>query len=242
MFSDAGEDIVESVLCVVAHPDDIDFGAGGTIKRWRDAGVKITYCLVTDGDAGGFDVNFPRELMPGVRQEEQRAAGRVLGVEDIFFLGFKDGEVEVSLDLRKKIAAVIRKVRPQRVLTQNPERNFGRIFSSHPDHMAAAEAALRAVYPDARNPFAFPELLGAGLSPHSVEEVWVMAPNRPDTFVDVSATLSAKLEALRCHVSQETDKDHKLEERIKTWLELNRVAAGWEEGRFAEAFLRVPTA
>ncbi|MCL5047528.1 MAG: PIG-L family deacetylase [Firmicutes bacterium] len=241
MFEDAGKDLVESVLCIVAHPDDIDFGAGGTIKRWTEAGVKVTYCLATNGDAGGFDLDFPRELMPQVRQEEQRAAGKVLGVSDIRFLGYQDGQLEVSLDLRKSIAAVIREVRPQRVLTQNPERNFARIFSSHPDHMAAGEAALDAVYPDARNPFAFPDLLEAGLLPHSVEEVWIMSHGQPDTFVDVSDTLSAKLEALRCHVSQETDKNNQLEERIKTWLEANRLLAGWEEGRFAEAFLRVTT-
>jgi LmbE family N-acetylglucosaminyl deacetylase len=225
----------------VAHPDDIDFGAGGTIKRWTDAGVKVTYCLVTNGDAGGFDLNFPRSSMPKLRQEEQRAAAKVLGVEDIYFLGYEDGKLQISLELRKNIAEVIRRVRPQRVLTQNPERNYGRIFSSHPDHMAAGEAALQAIYPDARNPFAFPELLKDGLEPHSVDEVWIMSHVSPDTFVDISSTFESKLEALRCHVSQETDKDGNLEERMKSWLSANTETAGWESGRLAEAFLRVAT-
>jgi len=226
---------------VVAHPDDIDFGAGGTVKRWTDAGVKVTYCLATNGDAGGFDLDFPRSLMPQVRQEEQRAAAKVLGVQDIYFLGYEDGKLEVSLELRKKIAEVIRIVKPKRVLTQNPERNYQRVFSSHPDHMAAAEAALQAVYPDARNPFAFPELLEAGLEPHSVDEVWIMSHATPDTFVDVSSTFEAKLEALRCHVSQETDKNNDLDARMRQWLSANTLAAGWEPGRLAEAFLRIST-
>jgi LmbE family N-acetylglucosaminyl deacetylase len=145
---------VERVLAVMAHPDDVDFGAAGTIRAWTDAGIEVTYCLITNGDAGGFDPAVPRSEIPAIRQAEQRAAGAVLGVTDVRFLGYRDGELSVSHELRRDISRVIRQVRPDRMLIQSPERNWRRIQASHPDHLAAGEAAIQAVYPDARNPFA----------------------------------------------------------------------------------------
>ncbi len=152
---DAAE--VTRVLVVTAHPDDVDFGAGGTVASLVAAGVAVTYCIVTDGDAGGFDPAVPRSEIPGIRRAEQRAAAEVLGVSDVRFLGYRDGELTVSHDLRRDITRVIRQVQPQRVLTMSPVRNWDRIGASHPDHMAAAEATVQAIYPDARNQFAHPD-------------------------------------------------------------------------------------
>jgi LmbE family N-acetylglucosaminyl deacetylase len=231
----------ERILVIVAHPDDVDFGAAGSIAMWVASGATVTYCLVTDGDAGGFDVSVPRARIPGIRRAEQTAAAAVVGVEDLVFLGYPDGRVEATLDLRRDLARVIRQVRPQRVLCPSPERIWDRVFASHPDHLATGEAALCAVYPDARNPFAFPELAAAGLEAHVVQDVWMMASPRSDTYVDVTAAFDKKVAALRAHVSQETDRDGQLEERIRGWLTLNARQAGWPDGTLAEAFFRIPT-
>jgi len=147
------------ILVITAHPDDVDFGAGGTIARWVSEGHEVVYCLVTDGQAGGSDNTISREEMARIRRREQTAAAKVLGVHKLHFLGFPDGAVIADLALRREISAVIRIEKPDRVLTQSSERRYDRIYASHPDHLATGEAALCAVYPDARNEFAFPELL-----------------------------------------------------------------------------------
>src|SRR3984885_11183991 len=149
---------ITRVLCLTAHPDDVDFSAAGTVARWTEAGIEVSYCVVTDGDAGGQDENFPRAEMPALRRAEQVAAAKCVGVTDVRFLGYPDGRVEATLELRRDLARVIRQVRPDRVVGPSPERNYARAGVSHPDHRAVGSAALDAVYPDARNPFAFPEL------------------------------------------------------------------------------------
>lgn len=228
---------VERVLVVTAHPDDVDFGAAGSVAAWTDAGAQVTYCIVTDGDAGGFDPAVPRAEIPAIRRAEQTsAAAAAVGVAYVVFLGRRDGYLEVSLELRREIAAVIRRVRPQRVVTQSPERNWDRIYPSHPDHLAAGEATICAVYPDSRNPFWFPELVDEGLEPWTVEELWVMGGPQPNRFVDVTEQFERKLDALRCHVSQHTDADGGLEARMRGWLGFNAEAGGLEPGRLAEAF------
>ena len=233
---------VERILVVVAHPDDLDFGAGGTISGWVQAGIAVTYCLCTNGDAGGFDHSVSRPEMAQIRQAEQTAAAAVLGVTDLHFLGFPDGRLESSIPLRAAISRVIRQVRPQRVLTQNPGRNFHRIYASHPDHMAAGEAAHCAVYPDARNPFAHPELLAEGLADWAVPEMWVQGTTEPNHYVDVTGeAFELKKKALSQHVSQlphVTD----LDGMLRRWLEPQAAAAGLPEGSLAEAFLVVDTA
>ena len=184
---------VERALCVLAHPDDVDFGSAGTVATWTAAGTEVTYCIVTDGDAGGFD-ETPREQMGPLRQAEQRAAAAAVGVEDVRFLGYPDGRLELTLDLRRDISRVIRQVRPQRVLTSSPERFWDRIGASHPDHMTVGESTLRAVYPDARNPFAFPELLAdEGLEAWTVDEVWLTASPRTDHAVDVTDVVDSQV-------------------------------------------------
>jgi LmbE family N-acetylglucosaminyl deacetylase len=238
-------DGIERVLVVVAHPDDCDFGNAGTTAKWTDAGVTVTYCLVTDGDAGGFDRSITREEMARIRRIEQTAAAAEVGVTDLTFLGYPDGRLTPSIELRRDISRVIRQQQPQRVITQSPVRNFTRIFASHPDHLAAGEATLCAVYPDARNPFAHMELLEKeGLEPWSVPEVWMSAaltPGQDIRVIDVTDTADRKLAALRHHRSQYTDWDA-LEQRVRGWLEATATMNGLEAGRLAEQFVVVPTA
>jgi LmbE family N-acetylglucosaminyl deacetylase len=232
---------VERALVVTAHPDDVDFGAGGTIAQWTDRGIDVTYCICTDGDAGGFDPDVPRSEIPGIRRAEQIAAAKELGVEDVRFLGYQDGRLEVTFDLRRDISRVVRDVRPQRMVVQSPERNWARLPSSHPDHLAAGEAAIFAIYPDARNPFAYPELLAVeGLDAWKVAETWVMAHPASAHYVDVTDTFDRKVEALRRHVSQTSHMDD-LEERIRGWLTLNATNGGLPEGRLAEAYFVLDT-
>jgi LmbE family N-acetylglucosaminyl deacetylase len=196
------DDAVERILVVTAHPDDVDFGSAGSVARWTDAGIEVAYCICTSGEAGGFDRSVPRAAMVEIREAEQRAAAKVVGVSDVTFLRHPDGRLEASFDLRRDISRVIRRVRPQRVLGQSPERNFQRVYASHPDHLAAGEATMAAVYPDARNPFAHPELLDEGFEPWAVDEMYLVTAGVPDVFVDVTDTFDRKIEALRCHVSQ----------------------------------------
>jgi LmbE family N-acetylglucosaminyl deacetylase len=241
MLVGAGTDGVERILVVTAHPDDVDFGAAGSVAVWTHAGVEVAYCIATDGDAGGSDRSVSRTEMAVVRREEQREAARVVGVSDVTFLGFPDGRLTPALDLRQAIAGVIRRFRPDRVVAQSPERNWSRIYASHPDHLAAGEAAICAVYPDARNPFAFPALLEEGLEPHSVPELWVMTTERADRVVDATEFFDLKLAALRSHKSQVGDGEH-LGELLRTWMSGTALAAGLPEGRLAEAFHVVDTA
>jgi LmbE family N-acetylglucosaminyl deacetylase len=225
----------DRILVVTAHPDDVDFGSAGTVATWTDAGATVTYCICTDGQAGGFDLDVPRERIPEIRRAEQRAAAAVVGVSDVRFLGHVDGELEPSRELVREIVRVIRDVRPQRVMLPNPERWWDRIGASHPDHLAAGEAAIRAVYPYARNPFAFPELLADGLEPWVVEEVWVAAVPDPTVYVDVTHTFERKIEAIMAHESQHPEPSQ-VRPWVSGWLGENARAAGWDEGRLAEAF------
>ena len=219
----------------MAHPDDVDFGSAGTVAGWTDEGIAVTYCLVTDGDAGGFDPNVPRDQIAGIRQAEQRAAAAEVGVTDLVFLGYPDGRLEVTLDLRRDLSRVIRRVRPQRVLTQSPERSFERIAPNHPDHLAAGEATMCAVYPDARNPYAFPELVTEGHQAWEVAEVWLQAPGGGTRHVDVTDTFDRKMAALSRHASQ-IDHLEDLEGMLRGWLARNAAAAGLPAGRLAESY------
>ncbi len=234
--TNAATDPVERVLVVTAHPDDVDFSSGGTVATWTDAGVEVTYCVCTDGQAGGFDPGLDREQMPGIRRAEQRAAATVLGVSDVRFLGYVDGDLEPTPDLVRDLVRVIRDVRPHRVLLWNPDRWWDRIGASHPDHMASGEAAIRAVYPFARNPFAFPELLqDEGLQAWTVTQVWVMAAPDPNTFVDVTDAFERKIEAIMAHESQHP-KPAEVRGWVSQWLAGVAGRAGLAEGRLAEGF------
>jgi LmbE family N-acetylglucosaminyl deacetylase len=224
------------ILVISAHPDDVDFGAAGTIAGWTDAGIEVSYCIVTSGDAGGSDPSVSRADMVGIRQAEQTAAAKQVGVHDLHFLGYPDGQVEATIGLRRDLARVIRLLRPDRVVCPSPDRNYARMGVSHPDHRAVGSAALDAVYPDSRNPFAFPELLAdEKLEPWTVREVWISGTSTPNHYVDITDTFARKIAALRSHVSQISDPEG-LAERLRGWLGAAAVQAGLPEGRLAEAF------
>ncbi|GAA3137330.1 PIG-L deacetylase family protein [Streptosporangium carneum] len=235
------ENEINRVLVVTAHPDDVDFAAAGSIARFTDRGVEVTYCVVTDGDAGGFDRVLDNGGMAELRRSEQVNAAKAVGVTDVHFLGYRDGTVVQSLDLRRDITRVIRQVRPDLVITHTPERNYRFVAPSHPDHRAVGGATLDAVYPDARNPYTFPSLLGEeGLEAWTVREVWLNGGQTPDHYVDVTDTFDRKLSALRAHASQVghlEDPESLIRDRS------SRIAAeaGFGEGRYAEAFQRVLT-
>jgi LmbE family N-acetylglucosaminyl deacetylase len=227
---------VERALVVMAHPDDVDFALAGTVATWTDAGIAVSYCIVTSGDAGGFDPTVPRGEIAGIRQAEQRAAAGVVGVSDVRFLG----RVEVTLDLRRDIARVIREVRPQRLVSPSSQRHMVRMPASHPDHLAVGEATLCALYPDARNPFAFLDELG-DLEAWTVLETWVTGMERVNHYVDVTEVFERKKAALAEHHSQILDVDN-LDRLLRGWLGGNAEAAGWPAGRYAEAFWVMDTA
>jgi LmbE family N-acetylglucosaminyl deacetylase len=231
---------VQRILVITAHPDDVDFGAAGSIAHWTDMGIEVAYCIATDGEAGGRHSGIGPEELADLRRVEQANAAKVVGVTDLTFLGYPDGRLVTSLELRRDLAREIRRFRPDRVLCQSPERNFQRIYASHPDHLACGDAALAAVYPDARNPFAHPELLDEGYEPWSPREVYLMSAGDADTFVDITDTLERKLDALRSHVSQMPDPDG-IDTRIRAWAEANARQAGFPPGTLAEGFLRVDT-
>lgn len=227
---------IERALVVTAHPDDVDFGAAGTVATLTDAGVAVTYCLVTDGQAGGFDQTIPRSRMAEIRREEQTKAAAEVGVTDLVFLGIMDGAVVFDLDLRRSISRVIRQVRPQVVITQSPVINIATVYGSHADHVATGQGVWAAVYPDARNPFAFTELLEhEGLEPWAVDEIWIMLGLDSNETVDITDQLDRKVRALRCHESQHRDPDG-LEQRVREWFRELARQGGLPDGRSAERF------
>ncbi|MBG0566087.1 PIG-L deacetylase family protein [Actinoplanes aureus] len=188
----------ERVLVVTAHPDDAEFHFGATIAALTDAGADVRYLICSDGAQGE-----PVDATTPVRMDEQRAAAAVLGVREVRFLGLPDGCLEPTLALRREITAQIRRDRPALVLTHYPRRVLDiPIEASHPDHIAVGEATLAAVYPDADNPRACPELARDGLGPHRVREVWVPGYERPNHFVDATPYIDRKSDALRQHRSQ----------------------------------------
>ena len=230
---------IKRALVVVAHPDDIDFGSAGTVATLTRHGVDVAYCLVTSGDAGGDDSSHTKEERVAIREAEQTAAAAEVGVTSLTFLHWPDGKVEPTLLLRREIARVIRTHKPDLVITQSPERNWDRIFSSHPDHLATGEATMRAVYPDARNPHALPELLREGFQPHTVWAVWISTA-QPTMVVDITKVFKRKYAALARHNSQVAHR-HDLKPMLKAWARKTAKDAGLGKGRLAEGFKVVST-
>lgn len=225
-------------LVVGAHPDDADYGAGGLIATWTAAGCEVTVVCVTDGDSGGFDADVDREQVPGIRRAEQRAAADALGVAECVFLGLSDGWVEVDRPLRLELARTIRRVRPEVVVTHAPERNYRFVYLYHPDHLATGAAVLAAVYPDARNAFAFPEL---DLEPWEVQQVWQFGGPEDDRAVDVTDVFDVKVKACSAHDSQTPMLDSSVEQQLHEDLGRTAREHGLPEGRLAEAFRVVET-
>ena len=220
-------------LVIGAHPDDADFGAGGLVALWTSRGCAVTVVCVTDGDSGGFDPDVPREDVPGLRRDEQRAAAAELGVTDVRFLGRPDGFVVADVDLRRELARLVRELRPEVVVTHAPERNYRFVYLYHPDHLATGAAALAAVYPDARNAFAFPEL---GLEPWTVPAVWQFGGPVDDLAVDVTDVFEAKVRACSAHDSQTPMLDRSMEAELREDLGRTAREHGLPEGRLAESY------
>ncbi len=226
-------------MVVSAHPDDPEFSAGGSVARMAKNGARVTYVIVTDGSQGGEDPKQKDSELIAIRVREQRAAARVLGVSKIEFLGYKDGQLSPDLKLRRDITRMIRKHKPELVITHMPGRVIDMpMGGSHPDHMAVGEATMAAVYPDSRNPRAFRSLLKEGYEPHVVKEVWLPYWTKGDYLVDITPTLDLKIEALMKHKSQVAKPGN--EWPIEKWMRKRHREVGKKGGyRYAESFKRI---
>jgi LmbE family N-acetylglucosaminyl deacetylase len=190
-----------TALAVVAHPDDVEFNFGGTVALWIEQGWRVVYVIATHGDKGSSDASMTPERLAELRMQEQRDAAAFMGAAGVEFLGYEDGALEPSLALRRDIARQIRRHKPQRMLVTDPSSLYTSGYIQHPDHIAAAQAALAATYP-ARDRMTMPELLAERLEPHAVSEVYISGAREPDVFVDITPVLERKKDALRRHRSQ----------------------------------------
>lgn len=204
------------VAVIMAHPDDADFSCAGTCAKWAAEGHHITFVVITNGDKGSDDRDLPGEELARIREAEQRAAATILGVQDVVYMRQPDGMLVPNLELRREIVRVIRRLKPDVIICQDPTQWFvGREYINHPDHRAAGQATLEAVFPAARNHRMFPELLDEGLEPHRVEEVYVATSRESDTWIDITPYMDLKIQALRAHVSQMGDWDP--DEPVRNW-------------------------
>ncbi|MBG6223745.1 LmbE family N-acetylglucosaminyl deacetylase [Arthrobacter sp. CAN_A2] len=224
------------VLVFAAHPDDIDFGASATIAGWTAAGTEVSYCILTDGDAGGFS-DEDRPGLAALRREEQIAAAGLVGVTDVTFVGEPDGYLQPTDGVIREIVRRMREVRPDIVLSMHPERSWDRIQKSHPDHLACGEAVTRAIYPAVENPFAYPELEAAGLRSFRVPWLWFYGgpAHLENRFVDVTGSEDTKIGAISAHRSQHPDIE-RMRSRVRDILRDNARRGGLPEGRSAESF------
>lgn len=220
--------VPESAMVIVAHPDDAEFTVAGTVAAWTKAGCRVTYVVCTDGNAGSDEPGIRREKLAEIRRAEQRAACARLGVNEVVFLGYDDGQLQPSLDLRRDLVRVIRRYKPEVVVTGDPTvMFFGDGYINHPDHRAAAQAALDAAAPASAMPLLWPE---AG-APHRVRQVYVYGNEKPNVWVDVTDTLEQKIAALKQHASQMGDWDPT--EMIEEW----NAETGKEKGvAYAESY------
>ncbi len=211
-------------MVIVAHPDDAEFGAAGTIATWVRDGWDAYYVICTDASGGGPDDATDvgpeaRRKISETRKSEQRAAGAVLGLKDVFFLDYPDGLLQPTIELRRDLVRLLRKYRPARVICPSPERSWTPAYflgRYHADHLAAGVAALAAIYPMAQNPWDFPELLKEGLPPHKITEVYIMGAPVVNHFVDITDVIDIKIEALLCHASQFVGRTEQIENIIRT--------------------------
>jgi LmbE family N-acetylglucosaminyl deacetylase len=211
-------------MVIVAHPDDAEFGAAGTVAKWVQEGWDAYYVICTDAAGGGPDEATEvgpeaRRQVTETRKREQRAAGAVLGLKDVIFLDYPDGQLQPSIELRRDIVRLLRQYRPKRLVCQSPERTWEPMMfvgRYHPDHLAAGEAVIKAVYPASQNPWDFPELMQEGLLPHKVNEIYIMGAPHVNYFVDISATIDKKIEALMCHKSQFIGREQDVEKMMRS--------------------------
>lgn len=229
----------KTILAVAAHPDDVDFGFAGSIAKWAQNGAAVYYLILTDGSRGTDDRSIPSSELIKMREVEQRAAAKLLGAKEVFFLGYPDSELMVTLELKKKVARYIRQLKPDTVLVMDPTmvysnaRGFG--FINHPDHRVAGQVTLDAIFPLSRDHLTFPDLLSEGLEPHKVSTVLMINFEKHNFAIDINDTLEKKLAALALHKSQIADLDL-TQEMIKGWAK----TAGKNYGhKYAEAFVRL---
>ncbi len=224
--------VPEGAMVIVAHPDDIEFGCAGTVARWVKAGARIAYVLCTSGDVGIDEPGVTRAQATEIREAETRAAAHIAGVDEVVFLREPDGMLEATLDLRRKLVREIRRFRPEVVITGDPTVVWaGDEYINHPDHRAAALAAIDAVFPAAGQPNLFEELADEGLRAHKVRKVYVTGFGQGNFFVNIDETIDIKVAALRAHRSQMKDWDP--EQLVKEWA---REAAKGKEMAYAETF------
>ena len=224
--------IPESAMAIVAHPDDIEFSSAGTLARWVRGGCRVSYVLCTSGDVGIAEPGMTREKAAEIREAEARSAAEIVGVQEIIFLHEPDGLLQPTLDLRKKLVREIRRFKPEVVLTGDPTVVFSNAtYINHPDHRAAATAALDAVFPASGQPNLFQELETEGLNAHKVRKVYISGQNQSEIVISVDETVETKLAALRMHKSQFIDWDPG--DMIMEWMEEN---ASGHDMKYAEVF------
>ncbi|MFC2019128.1 PIG-L deacetylase family protein [Chloroflexota bacterium] len=221
------------VMVVTPHPDDAEFGVAGTVARWTREGKSVMYVVCTNGDKGSSDINIKPAELAKTREQEQRAAAKLLGVREVVFLGHSDQALEDTPEFRKEIVRLIRMYRPQTIVTADPYRRY----LWHRDHRIAGQVTLDAVFPYARDHLAYPDLIAEGLKPHKVKEMLLWASEDPNYRSDVTDTFDIKLTALRCHQSQvgshpAVDLEQWVRQRAETLAE-------GEDFELAEAFHRV---
>jgi LmbE family N-acetylglucosaminyl deacetylase len=207
----------QNILVILAHPDDPEFFCGGTLARWALAGHRITYLLMTCGDKGRNPSNeeIAGEDLCAMRQQEERAAAAVIGAQGVHFLDHEDGTLIPDLRLRREVVRFIRQFKPDILVTCDPQNLFASYGINHPDHRAAGQVVLDAVFPAAGNALFFPELLKEDLAPHQPHEVWVALTEQPNLVLDVTETWPIKLKALMEHKSQIGD-PAKFEQRMRS--------------------------
>ena len=190
-------------LVVSAHPDDIEFGAAGTVALWTKQGADVTYCIATDGSTGTQDRELMGDRLHAIRLEESRRAAEAVGVTHIEWLNYRDGYVEYTLDLRRDVARAFRRFRPHRFVVLDPTSTIDNRFINHPDHRAVGQASLDVSMTAGTTPGHFPELLDEGLEPwRGLRELWIMGPGQKSRVVDITSTIDLKIQALLCHESQ----------------------------------------
>lgn len=220
------------VVVIVAHHDDIEFGCSGTIARWIEEGAEVSYVIISDGGSGSNQPGIIREELAATRKEEQLAASLAVGVSDVRFLGYPDGTLEATMELRRDLTRILREIKPERVVCQDPRTVFfGDSYINHPDHRAAGEAAIYATFPSSETRPIFPELLDEGYEPHKVSQLWLTLTLEPTHYVDISGTIDKKMASLRAHVSQ-----------LGTGDDFDNGAGKWIRERNAEAGSRVGAA
>lgn len=226
----------ERVLVIAAHPDDIEFVVAGTVAKWVRAGTEVRYVLATSGDAGTHRLDVSREELARIREAEQRASARVVGVKEVVFLGYPDGQVEPSIALRRDLVREIRRFKPDTAICFDPTRLFvSNSYINHPDHRAVGQAAVDALSPTAAMPLSFAEQIEEGLEPHRVRQILVASAPAPDTWVDITETIDLKIEALRQHASQ-FDGRRDYVSVVRNWAVENGAAVGLQ---YAESYRRI---